>query len=281
VTVVATTDGSERSLRIVPHAARLAGVLGEPLVLLRVLDPVLDCGDVVSASLREAIRTVSARWQQELLGALSMAGASGTVEIPVRVHGEESHDTALAAAHDLSASVLALTSRGSGGVRQALFGSMASRLIEGSRVPVLVAGPEAGAPVAGDSYHLFVMSDGSPAAESIVPPLRPLIRDGVRVTFWQALEDGSREEAQRGLERLAAGLPEGTAWSAEVAQAAGPDSVAALAIERAGATGATAMALSAHGRGRRFDALAGTTAMAVIQRSPLPVLTMRVRGAEG
>jgi nucleotide-binding universal stress UspA family protein len=201
------------------------------------------------------------------------------VEIPVRVHGEESHDSALAAASDLSATVLALTSRGSGRVRQALFGSTASRLIEGSRMPVLVAGPQAGAPAAGDGYHLFVLSDGSPAAEAIVPALRPLLRDGMNVTFWQALEDGVHDDAKRGLERLASGLPGGIAWSAEVEQAPDADNIAALAIERARAAGATAIALSAHGRGRRFDALAGTTAMAVIERSPLPVLTMRVRGA--
>ena len=34
MTILATTDGSERSLRVLPHAQRLAAVLGLPLVAM-------------------------------------------------------------------------------------------------------------------------------------------------------------------------------------------------------------------------------------------------------
>ncbi len=61
-----TTDGSGRSLQALPHAVRLARVAGADLLLVRVLDPLLDCGASRAPSLAEATAEVASKWMDEL-----------------------------------------------------------------------------------------------------------------------------------------------------------------------------------------------------------------------
>ena len=77
--VLATTDGSDRSLQALPHAARLASVAGAELLLLRVLDPRLDCAESRAPRLAEAAREVAATWTSEL------EGLAATLPVPTSV----------------------------------------------------------------------------------------------------------------------------------------------------------------------------------------------------
>src|SRR5688572_31425279 len=68
-----TTDGSERSLHVLPHAGRLARSAGATIELARVLDPHNDATHVQAPSRHEAIDRVRATWQGELQAALAAA----------------------------------------------------------------------------------------------------------------------------------------------------------------------------------------------------------------
>lgn len=286
VTIVVSTDASERSLHALPHAARLAEAMGEPLALLRVLDPRVDCSSELVPSLREAIRRVSSRWEEELQAVLAARGLRGETMIPVRVHGEEVHDAIIGSAAEAGASLIAIDTRGGGMLRHALLGSVAMGVLGHTHLPVMLTGPAIDSPTIGDPYHLFVTSDGSPAAAAIIPAIAPLVAaSNARVTLWTAYiprtgDVSSQVEidaAHERLKQLADGLPRGTSVDIQVEQGQWPGGVAGRAVERALSSGATALAMSSHGHSARYHLLAGSVALDIVNRSALPVIMSRAR----
>jgi nucleotide-binding universal stress UspA family protein len=286
MTVVATTDGTERSLRVVPHAAQLAIAARQRLTLLRVLDPRVDCKSVVAPTLREAVRRVSEEWAAEMRGSLAERGIDGDVVVASRLHGEEMPDTILGAAAEAGASAIASDTHGGGLLRHAFLGSHALDMLRKADIPLLLTGPAAEAPVIGDRYEVFFTSDGSPAAESALTVMGPLLAaTRAAVTFWQAVvprtgdmgQAAELEAARSRLEWLARHLPPGTDYEVVVEPAAGPNAVPRLAVDRALESGAMAMAMSTHGHSARYHVLAGSVALAMLQQSPLPILMARAR----
>lgn len=288
VTIVVSTDGSERSFHALPHAARLAEAMGDSVALLRVLDPRVDCSSELVPSLREAIRRVSARWEEELLANLSAHGIRGEVVVPVRVHGEEVHDAVIGSAVELGASMIAIDTRGGGMLRHALLGSVAMGVLGHTALPVMLTGPSVEGPTIGEPYHLFVTSDGSAAAAAIIPAVASLVAaSGARVTLWTAYiprtgDLGPEVEmaaAHDRLREMAHALPAGTPVDIQVEKGQWPGGVAGRAVERALSSGATALAMSSHGHSARYHLLAGSVALDVLNRSALPVIMIRARSS--
>lgn len=286
MTVVVSTDGSERSYHALPHAARLAEAMGEPLCLVRVLDPRVDAASELVPHLREAVRRVVARWIDELQAVLDTNGIAGEVLVPVRVHGEEVHDAIIASAAEREASVIAIDTRGGGALRHALLGSVAMGVIGHTTIPVLLTGPAIEAPVIGDPYHFFVTDDGSPAAEAIIPAVAPLLAAaGGRVTLYRHYiprpgdlgEEVEIDAAHERLRALAEGFPRGLGLDIQVERGDAPGGIATRVIERATASGATAIALASHGHSARYHLLAGSVALDIVNRSHLPVLMSSAR----
>ena len=284
MTVVVTTDGSEESLTVLSHGARLGRALNEELVLLRVLDPLLDAKGVLAPSLHEAVKIVTERWQAELEQVLAVREAGGKVHIAHRVHGEETPDTVLNAARSLGASVIALHSHGAGKLRRAFVGSIAMEVLKKAEHPLLVSGPESQPPHNHDPYHVFFAFDGSPAGDAALDRIGPVVEQAkARVTMFQATlptphavgNPTDAAAARQHLEGLAGRYGGPGEVGIGVGEAPAPAAIPELVIEEARAVGANAIAMSTHGHSARYQIAAGSVAVGVVSRSPMPVLLAR------
>jgi nucleotide-binding universal stress UspA family protein len=140
--LVVPTDGSAISERIFPVAQRLAGRLGAPVTLLRIIDPVafyrgsamLPYGSLLPANLVEdavgaaqsALEAEAARWREHQIDAEARAVAASPSEGIVALAAER------------GAGWIAMASHGRGGVGGFVLGSTARRVLQRAPLPVLV-----------------------------------------------------------------------------------------------------------------------------------------------
>ncbi|WBL37426.1 universal stress protein [Tepidiforma flava] len=278
--ILVTTDGSERSLCILPHAARLAAAVGADLRLARVLDPRSDAAGVVAERLGAAVAEVRARWEEELRAALAAHGVPGEPLVVERRWGEDVPKAIRRAAADLGASLIAMASRGTGAIRHAVFGSVAMGVVGSAGVPVMTLTGCPPAPAREGPYHLLITSDGSPDARSIFPALAPLLQPGrVRVTLLEvavmrALETEAEAKLRTlpALEALRPRLPAGLETAYHIPVVPPGAGIDTAIIEAARELGADAVASATHGHSARRHLIAGSTALGVARLSPVPVI---------
>ena len=157
-------------------------------------------------------------------------------------------------------------------------------LLRGTELPVMLTGDCITPPVANDGYRLLITSDGSPASRDILLALRPLL-DGARiqVTLLRIHEPrgGDAGEAveiavcQASLAEFANLLPTGPEVTMIVRPSQALEKVDAAIIRVAAEVGADAIATSTHGYSGARHLLAGSTALGVLSRSPVPVIFAR------
>ena len=280
--VVVTTDGSERSLDVLPHAAAFARANGHDLVLLRILDPRQDGKGEFALKLEDALDRIREQWASELTAKLQTAGITGEVCIGERQHREDVRDSILREATELDAVLLAMHSSGAGGaIRHALFGSVAMGVLSKTPLPVMTAGKELRSDVA-DPYHLVIAVDGSPASQASIACLAPALAPSTKVTLLAIYEprvgdDGDETEMTK-LDRIlrdaAAALPAGNEEVVirSIPQLGGVDSAV---IEAARELDADAIAAATHGHSARYHLVAGSTALGIVSRSQVPVILSR------
>jgi len=282
--ILATTDGTPRSLGIVPHASRLAEAMSGELVLARILSPLMDAGSVVTPKLEDAVRVVSERWTDELTAVLAEAKAAGRAVVEVRQQGEDTYQSILRLMGREGVDVVALTSRGSGLFRHTVVGAVALSILGKSTTPVLVGGEHLSAPVRSNEYHILVTSDGSEDSTRAIDAVVPLSRhDGVKVTLLRIDaarigDHGAEAElaaARAALETLRSRFPDPTRVSIEVRELAKPGGVEKTILQAANDLGANAIAISSHGHSRRYHVFLGSTALGVLRHSQLPLLLVR------
>ncbi|MEX2081391.1 MAG: universal stress protein [Dehalococcoidia bacterium] len=282
--VLVTTDGSPRSLRALPHAARLARALRAELILGRVLDPGLDCADVVTPVPQDAVRIVWDRWTEQLsVTAAEHADPSRGI-VAIRARGEDVRDSILRLAADERADVLAMSSRGYGVARHALLGSVALGVLGKCRVPVLVTGEHAASQDPAGQYRLVVTTDGSTDSERAVDAAVDLADNAdVRVTLLRvhvqrlgdrgdAAELAAAEEDLNGLRKR---FRDSSAVETVVRAIVKLGGVDTAILEAAGEFKASAIAISTHGHSARHHVFAGSVAMGVLGRAEVPVLLVR------
>lgn len=281
--ILVTTDGSERSLCVLPHAARFATATGAELTLMRVLDPRTDAAGDIAPSLEEALVQVRERWNAELREVLSARGIAGGTLVAERKWGEDIPTTIHRAADETAATLLAMDSRGAGALRHALLGSVTMGVISKADLPVMALGGCPPVPGYDGTYHLLVTSDGSPDARSIFGGLGEVLAPGkvkvtlLQVVVLQALEPEAEAEA-RGLaelrpllERLPAGV-EAALMVRVVPPGAGIDTAIAGA---AADIRADAIATATHGHSARRHLVAGSTALGVVKLADVPVILVK------
>lgn len=281
--ILVTTDGSERSLCVLPHAARFATATGARLTLMRVLDPRTDAAGEVAPKLEEALERVRGRWAGELRETLAARAIDGDVHIAERAWGEDVPAAIHRAADDLQATILAMDSRGAGAIRHALFGSVTMGVISRADLPVMTLGGCPPVPGYDGKYHLLITSDGSPDALSVVDGLGKILSPGtVRVTLLEvavmkALEPEAEAEARAlaSLQPLRDRLPGGV--EAEmvvrvVPPGAGIDTTIATAAKD---LRADAIASATHGHSARRHLVAGSTALGVVKLANVPVILVK------
>lgn len=139
--IVAPFDGSEASDAMLPEAIAMARTFGARLHLMRV---VVDGVRFVSPYIPDAAREERGREEEmeEARAALeALAVEARKEEVETTVELIEAHDPAtgiFALRERVGADLIAMSTRGRGGVARLVLGSTADKVIRGARVPVLV-----------------------------------------------------------------------------------------------------------------------------------------------
>jgi nucleotide-binding universal stress UspA family protein len=268
-TVLATTDGSAHSHRVLPHAALLAEALGCRVALLEVVEDGEDAGEIESA----------------LQGTLSRLGIDGAVVAEKPGEDEEVAAAILRVARQQDAAVLALDSRGHGALRHVLHGSVMHDLLRDTDRLLLVSGPNVDPPAPeAMPYRILITNDGSPASEAVLRALAPLLTAGrLEATLLRVHEHepGGHDDVaamaacERELAQARQLLPASLAVTTlvrEIPRGAGVDTAI---IEKALEVNAQAIAMSTHGMSARNHVMMGSVATTMLGRSPVPLLLAR------
>jgi nucleotide-binding universal stress UspA family protein len=180
--VLAPVDGSNRALRAVPWAAKLAGSSGT-VVLLRVVPPqpayaetlfsLVGAGDNVQ-EIQDGWRRIAESDMDEAAALLSESGA--TVE---RIAAEGEPDAEIvAAATRRGVEMIAMASHGRGAVGRAIFGSVADHVARTAPVPILILRtPDEDVDQSVVVSRIVVPLDGSQIAERALPVAGDLSRE--------------------------------------------------------------------------------------------------------
>ena len=282
--ILVSTDGSDRSLTVLPHAGRLAKALGAQLVLCRVLDPRVDAADVVAPKLEDAVAQVESRWKSDLVDVLHQAGLDGEAVVPQRNWSKGIEDAIHETADEVGAVAIAMASRGGGAIRHALLGSVAMGVISRADLPIFVLSDKAEAPGASDSpYHILVTSDGSADSRSVFDGLKPLLLPGrVRLTLFEAAVMAAREPESEArarvlaeLNTLATGLPQGVDVECLVDVLPADSNVAPVILKAAKERQVDAIASATHGHSAMRHAVAGSVALGVVKEAAVPVILVK------
>jgi nucleotide-binding universal stress UspA family protein len=219
--------------------------------------------------------------------ALSSAGIDGTPLATTLQENESVSRAIVRVAGEQGAAMLAMDTRGHGALHHALHGSTALEVLAHTELPVLLTGAGlADTPVA-NPYHVLICTDGSFASHEVMRALAPLLTPGrFKVTLLQVHErdpDAAAETAEVAeidvqLNSLGALFGDGLDIQTRVREIARLGGVDTAIIEEARHLGASAIALSSHGTTARRHLFAGSTALQLLGRSPLPMLM--ARGAE-
>lgn len=273
-----TTDRSEHSLRVFPHVAALARAAGAELSLLQVLDPRMDAANELDVSLAAACERVAARWKTELEALVRARGLDASVQVAIKGQRESLPDTVVRVAGELEAVLIAMDTRGANRLRHALVGSVASGVVGQSRPPVLLTRAGMREPAAGATYRLLVTNDGSTAALDVIAALRPVLaqlKPDVVLVRAHELPAGDSANIEEELHAVAAQFPVDVPVTLRVVPLGGrrtaSDAILALADE----AGADSIAMSTQGHSARRHLVAGSVALDVLGRAPIPVILAR------
>ena len=281
--VIVATDGSDHSLRVLPHAASLAAHLGAGIELVHVIEQA-DIYQEPGESETAAIERARSRLERELTDDLQRFGLDGAVRVIVAPDKENPDRTLLGIAS--RGLMLAMHSRGRGGIARLLHGSVALGVLRDIDRPVLLGGPDLLPPAASDSYRVLATTDLSPDSEQALRVLAPILAPtGIKVTLLYVhfrAPAGVDNEAERarheaelaGKRLLLAASTEVDTMVREIPIGAGVDTAI---MEVAGNVGAQAIAMSTHGHSARHHVLMGSVALSIVGRSRLPVIVVRAK----
>lgn len=264
MTILATTDGSDRSLRVLPYASALARAAHCDVTLVRVFD-----------------KPPHESEQRALESALARAGFAGAARVVVR-DGESHAEAIVRCAREIGALAIAIDTRGHGAIRHALFGSTALDIVNASNLPVLVTGPKIGGTPPERISHILLAHDGSPGADDVLEDLAPLLANAdVKVTAARVLEGEEATEANMAaaeseLRALGERLPKAIGFAVAVRAIPSLGGIEAALIAEAEERGAELIALSTHGHSAARHLVAGSTALAILDQGVLPVLLGRI-----
>ena len=173
-TIIVATDGSDHSLRVLPHADCLAANLGAGIQLVRVIER-----DDVSPEPGESEENATVRAQGRIEGEmeadLKRFGITGEVRVIVSPEGEEPAKALL----DAGSQGLLMAMHSRGGIARFLRGSVALGVLQDVEFPLMLGGPELLPPPAnGETYRLLATTDLSPDADQALRVLSGLLEQG-------------------------------------------------------------------------------------------------------
>ncbi|HYC32209.1 MAG TPA: universal stress protein [Gemmatimonadales bacterium] len=143
--VVAGVDGSRPAEAAVGRAASLARVLGVPITVARVVEPIAASTDqplpfpaALDGELTEVRRHEALDYVEEIAEGLRKQGVAATGEALI---GASPAGVLLERGRADRGTILAVGTRGLGGVKRLMLGSVADKLVRRAAVPVLVVPP--------------------------------------------------------------------------------------------------------------------------------------------
>ncbi len=218
-TILCAIDFSEHSRQALRVALYLADVTSSRVVAVHVVESLLAEGAAMAGAGNQMRATLSA----ELVTFVEAEGHADRVA-GTSIEIGEPHEAILSCAKERHAGLIVMGSRGEGGVRKALLGSVAERVLRQAVIPVMaVAGGEeeprfAGfsalqAALAFDACTDLVLSHATELATTLKLPLTlihvvdPVSRFPQYTDAVEAAQQARIDEAKNRLESLAAALP--------------------------------------------------------------------------
>ncbi|MBJ7574450.1 universal stress protein [Luteimonas sp. MC1828] len=136
--ILVAVDGSDISLRAVKYAVRLAGKLAKPAKLFLVAVDAEPFPGVESRIGKAAMAQIHAENHERMLAPARKALARGKVDVREMAVIGEPADAILAAARTAKADLLVMGSHGRGSVKGILLGSVSSKVIAQTELPVTI-----------------------------------------------------------------------------------------------------------------------------------------------
>jgi nucleotide-binding universal stress UspA family protein len=142
--IVVPLDGSGWAQRAVPHAVDIARANGSELILLHIFrPPAAEYTDQIALAGQDGqIQQMREAMKQYLIGVRSELRAE---DITVRTQVIEGLGVASIICdyiNEEGIDLVVMSSHGRGGIRRFLFGSVASQIMEGVKVPILLIHPD-------------------------------------------------------------------------------------------------------------------------------------------
>jgi nucleotide-binding universal stress UspA family protein len=312
--ILVPLDLSVRALKALHYARALAREFDAALHLLHITEPLayptdLGYAPVISGELETELQEGS---RERLAGVVEEVRQAGfAVEGTLRVG--RPHSEIVAAAADLGADLVVLTTHGFTGLKHVLLGSVADRVVRHAPCPVLVvrdqapeavaastagegAAPDTKAPEPFRLTRLLVPTDFSEASRAALEYAAALARAfqaGVLLVHvtelpyveanladvdTRAFEEGARAHAEEQLTRLTeAQRAAGLTIESRLLTGAAWHEVVTLAQE----AGTELIVAGTHGYTGLKHALLGSTAERLVRHAPCPVLVVRQKAGDG
>jgi nucleotide-binding universal stress UspA family protein len=281
--IVVPMDGSLAAEAVLPYVERIATATNASVLLLAAVDRPRDWGADTGGDLKGERHEAEA-YLRRLQGRL--ASASGSDSEPAAA--------VLAAAEKQRPDLIAMTTHGRSGVARWILGSVASKLLHATEMPMLVVRPAVDGKESDASglSKILVPLDGSELSSSVLPFALELAKplEATIVLFHTVIEplitypgievmssDSSPlEEMQAGARKFLASAAseladKGVKTDTVVTIGNATDGIA-WAAER---EGAGLIVMSTHGRSGIGRIVLGSVADAVVRRTSLPVVLVR------
>lgn len=295
--ILVPLDGSDLAAQALPHAVLQAHQFQARVLLLRVVEPML--GAVARQAAAHEFFLVQENAEFYLEGvAETLKGEGLSVEFCTRI-GRPA-ETIITLADEQNVDLIVMSTHGRSGIGRWVYGSVADKVLRGAEVPVFLirASENVKSPEVPGYRRVLVPLDGSELAELVLPYAETwaqtfdaeliLIRVPTLPAFAPLNSDASLllptllseayEEADTYLANITRRLK---AKGLKVHKAAvEPGAIAETIIDYAHDAGVDLIVMSTHGRSGLSRWVYGSVADRVLRGADVPVLLVRVPGAQ-
>jgi nucleotide-binding universal stress UspA family protein len=291
--ILVPLDGSELSESILPFANGIAERAGAELLLVTAIQPVGVWDTTATAISWEREEKVAS----DYLGAVEKRLSNGGTRVRSLFLRGDAGQVILDAAEKEQADLITMTTHGRSGVMRWLLGSVADRVVQHSKAPVMLVRATEGKPVPSPAAErILVPLDGSELAAGVLPFVKDYAKlfDATLLLYhavspvgsYPGFEAANAQIVGELLEEMQKEAAAMLAESAKKLQAEGFKCETAVSLSQA-ADGILAaaeqskaglIAIGTHGRSGISRSVIGSVANAVLRRSTLPCLLVHPTG---
>lgn len=296
--ILVPLDGSDNSESVIPFAMEIARRSGGEIVFVTTVQQVGIWDATMSVQVMDREEQVATEYLAERRKNVEDLGLTATARV---LRGDPA-EAILNAAKEVEADLLAITTLGRSGIARWLFGSVATRIIEHAKAPVLVLRPKEGedkgapGPVV---KKILVPLDGSEVALSVLSAVEEFAKSmGASLVLYNAVAPlaaypgfetaggaaigdviaGLQQQAEETMARIAS---EVQSRGVEASFVVALDTAVDGSLRAADELGIDLIAIATHGRGGFGRVVLGSIADGIVRRSAdVPVLVLRPNEAK-